>query len=165
METIATSSYLPPLAKPHERDGVGQALGAVLLDLVALSLTGKQLHWTVTGPHARSLHLQLDELVDSWRELADTVAERAIVLGHVVDGQASAVASGSDVAPVPVGPIEDHVLVHEVTHRVAAVAERTRARMEPLGDVDLVSQDVLLDVVRELEKQQWLLRVQFGGRS
>lgn len=164
MDSIATSSYLPALAEPHERDGVGRELAAVLLDLVALSLTGKQLHWMAVGPLSHSLHLQLDELVDSWRTLADTVAERAVALGHAVDGQATAVAAGSQLTPVAPGPVEDRVLVHEVTHRIATVAERVRARMEVIGDVDLVSQDVLIDVVRELEKQQWSLRVQTGGR-
>lgn len=165
MESMATSSYLPALAEPHERDGVGQELANVLQDLVALALTGKQLHWMVVGRQAHSMHLQLDELVDSWRTHADTVAERAAALGHVVDGQAGAVAAGSELTPVVAAAIEDHVVLHEVTHRVAAVAERVRARLEPIGEVDLVSQEVLMDVVRELEKQQWLLRVQASATT
>jgi starvation-inducible DNA-binding protein len=36
--------------------------------------------------------------------------------------------------------------------------------MNRLGEVDLVSQDVLIDVVRTLEKQQWMLRAQLGER-
>ena len=44
--------------------------------MVDLSLQDKQLHWTVVGPLFRPLHLQIDELVEAWRELADTVAER-----------------------------------------------------------------------------------------
>ena len=31
-----------------------------------------------------------------------------------------------------------------------------------LGDADLVSQDVLIEVVRKLEEQQWMLRAQLG---
>jgi DNA-binding ferritin-like protein len=30
--------------------------------------------------------------------------------------------------------------------------------MDRLGELDLVSQDVLVEVVRELEKQLWMLR-------
>jgi hypothetical protein len=30
--------------------------------------------------------------------------------------------------------------------------------MDRLGELDLASQDVLVEVVRELEKQQWMLR-------
>ena len=44
--------------------------------MVDLSLQDKQLHWTVVGPPFRPLHFQIDELVEAWRELADTVAER-----------------------------------------------------------------------------------------
>jgi starvation-inducible DNA-binding protein len=46
--------------------------------VVDLSLQGKQLHWTVVGPLFRPLHLQIDELVEAWRELADTDAESGL---------------------------------------------------------------------------------------
>lgn len=160
MDSMATSSYVPALDEPHERAAIGQELSAVLHDLVALSLTGKQLHWMVAGPLSHPLHLQLDELVDSWRSLADTVAERAVTLGHVVDGQAAAVAAGARLSPVAAAVVEDHLLVHEIAHRVAEVAERVRARLRPIGEIDLVSQDVLIGVARELEKQLWMLRTQ-----
>jgi hypothetical protein len=35
-----------------------------------------------------------------------------------------------------------------------------RTRLDRLGDLDLVSQGVLLDVVRILEHQLWMIRVQ-----
>jgi starvation-inducible DNA-binding protein len=162
MDSLTNSIYLPPLAAPHEREGTGRELEAVLHELINLALIGKHLHWAVVGPRSRPLHLYLDELVDSWRELGDTVAERAAALGFVPDGQLPAIAAGSQLTPVPPGAVEDHVVVRELTRRVADVSERVRARLEPLGDVDLASQDVLIEVVRELEKQQWLLRVQLG---
>ena len=59
----------------------------MLVELIDLALVGKQLHWNVTGPLFRPLHEQLDELVDSWRELSDVVAERAVALGYSPDGQ------------------------------------------------------------------------------
>jgi starvation-inducible DNA-binding protein len=165
MASVGTLSYLPPLSVPHEREGVGSELQATLVALVDLSLIGKQLHWAVTGPLFRPLHLQLDELVDSWRELADTVAERAVALGFVPDGQAQTVAAASQLEQVAQGPIEDHVVVRELTHRIADVSERVRDQMNRLGEADLASQDVLIEVVRELEKQQWMLRVQLGERA
>ncbi len=164
MASTATSPYLPTLPAPHEREGVGRELQTVLVELVDLSLIGKQLHWAVSGPLFRSLHLQLDELVDSWRALADTVAERAVALGFVPDGQAQAVAAASELAPVQQGPIEDHTGVREITRRLADVSERVGSRLEAIGQVDLASQDVLIEVVRELEKQLWMLRVQLGER-
>src|SRR3954449_13546028 len=103
MASISTATYLPALDEPHEREEVGHVLEGALQELVDLSLIGKQLHWAVVGPAARPLHLFLDELVDSWRELADTVAERAVALGFVPDGQPAAVAAGSQLEPVRQG--------------------------------------------------------------
>ena len=165
MASPATSTYLPALEVPHEREGVAQELQATLHELVDLSLIGKQLHWAVVGPLFRPLHLLLDEVVDSWRELSDTVAERAVALGFVPDGQAKAVAAGSQLAAVAPKALDDHVVVRELTHRIAEVSEQVRDRMNRLGDVDLASQDVLIEVVRELEKQQWMLRAQLGEHA
>ena len=100
MASPATSTYLPTLEVPHEREGVGHELQATLHELIDLSLIGKQLHWGIVGPLFRPLHLQLDEFVESWHELGDTVAERAVALGFVPDGQAGAVAAGSQLAAV-----------------------------------------------------------------
>jgi starvation-inducible DNA-binding protein len=162
MASPATSTYLPTLAVPHEREGVGQELHATLHALIDLALIGKQLHWTVVGPFFRPIHLQLDELVESWQELSDTVAERAVALGFIPDGQARAVVSGSQLAPVARAALNDHLVVRELTHRVAEVSEQVRDRMNRIGDGDLVSQDVLIGVVRKLEKDQWTLRAQLG---
>lgn len=165
MESVANSVQLPPLDNPHEREAVANELQMVLHEMISLSLIGKQLHWTVVGPAARSVHLFLDELVQSWRELADLVAERAVTLGFVPDGQAAAVAQGSHSGPVPVRSHDDQVVVWELSRRVAAAAERIRGRLIPTGEADLVSQDVLVEVVRALEKQQWLLRAQLEDKS
>jgi starvation-inducible DNA-binding protein len=67
MESVANSIQLPPLDSPHEREAVTNELQLVLQDLINLSLIGKQLHWAVVGPASHSLHLFLDELVQSWR--------------------------------------------------------------------------------------------------
>jgi starvation-inducible DNA-binding protein len=142
------------------REEIGQQLQAALVELIDLALVGKQLHWSVTGPHFRSLHLQLDELVDSWHDLADTVAERAVSLGYWPDGQAATVSAGSEIAPVPRGALADHDVARALTLRLAAVSERMRTRMHRLGELDAASQDVVIAVVRELEQQLWMLRAQ-----
>src|SRR5919197_1157790 len=94
------------------------------------------------------------------RELADTVAERAVALGFFPDGQAAAVSAGSEIAAVERGALEADFVVHELVRRLADVAERNRGRMDRLEELDLASQDVLIEVVREVEKQLWMLRAQ-----
>jgi starvation-inducible DNA-binding protein len=156
--------HLPPLGQ-HVRDDVGSELQATLVELIELSLVGKQLHWSVVGPEFRSLHLQLDDLIESWRDLADTVAERAVAIGYTPDGQADAVAAASETERVERGLVEDHEVVRLLTRRLADVAERARVRMDRLGEQDAASEDVLIEVVRELEQQLWMTRAQLphGG--
>jgi starvation-inducible DNA-binding protein len=162
MNSIASPSGIPALGT-HVRQEVGNELQATLVELIDLSLVGKQLHWSVVGPHFRSLHLQLDELIDSWRELADTVAERAVAIGYWPEGQASAVASSTGLAPVERGAVKDAELVRLLTHRLAEVGERVRGRMDRLGELDLASQDLLIEIVRALEEQLWKVRAQLPG--
>ena len=59
--------------------------------------------------------------------------------------------------------IADHVVVRGLTRRLSIAAEHARDRMDRLGEIDAASQDVLTDVVRALEEQLWMVRVQFGG--
>ena len=80
MATPTHATHVPPLGA-HVREDVGNHLQDTLVELIDLSLLGKQLHWSVVGPNFRPLHEHLDELVDSWREMADTVAERAVAIG------------------------------------------------------------------------------------
>jgi starvation-inducible DNA-binding protein len=158
----STQAHLPALEEPHQREEVGNQLQMTLVELIDLSLFGKQLHWSVTGPLFKPLHEQLDELVDSWRELSDVVAERAVALGHFPDGQSATVAASSELRKVERGALEDHVVVRELTGRLNDVADRVRERMDRLGEIDAASQDVVIEVLRELEKQLWMVRAQFG---
>ena len=162
MTSTANTAHLPALGA-HARDEVGRELQATLVELVDLSLVGKQLHWAIVGPLFRALHLQLDELVDSWRELSDTVAERAVAIGYIPDGQAGAIVAANGRRELERGPIEDRAVVRELTRHLAEVCERVRERMDRLGELDAASQDVLIEVLRELEKQLWMVRVQLGG--
>ena len=99
MALAANTAHMPPLGS-HQREEVGQQLQATLVELVDLSLLGKQLHWTVVGPLFRPLHLHLDEMVETWRALSDTVAERAVAIGFIPDGQSATIASDTLVRAV-----------------------------------------------------------------
>jgi starvation-inducible DNA-binding protein len=159
MAATAHPTHLPPI-DAHNRTEIGRELQATLVELVDLSLVGKQLHWSIVGPMFQTLHERLDVLVDSWRDLADTVAERSVALGAFPDGQAAVVAADSQMARLELGPIDDRAVIRELARRLAEVAERTRARMERMGDLDPASQDVLIEVLRALEEQLWMTRSQ-----
>ena len=149
----------------HTRTEVGRELEATLLELVDLSLLGKQLQLSLSGPLAPVLHRHLDELVESWRGLASKAAERAITIGYWPDGQADAVATRDEHAAVARGPVEDQAVVSLLVQFLAAVNERTRGRLSRLGALDVVSQQVLIEVVRQLEQQLWMVRAQLPPGS
>jgi starvation-inducible DNA-binding protein len=159
MAAPETQAHLPAFAE-HERKEAGHLLQLTLVELIALSLIGKQLHWDIVGHGFRDFHLQLDELVDEWRELSDTVAERAVAIGYLADGRAPTVVEQSRLKPVDPGATPVPEAIQELVQRVAEVDARVRDRAERLGELDLASQDVLIEVVRALEKQLWMIRSQ-----
>jgi starvation-inducible DNA-binding protein len=113
-----------------ERAVAGELQG-MLVDLIDLALIGKQAHWNVEGRWFRSLHLDLDELVDDWRTLGDEVAERAVAIGAAPDGRAETVAGSTEIEPLPTGALGDHAIVEAMASRPADVTARTRRRIDP----------------------------------
>lgn len=143
---------------PDNRTAVSERLQATLVELIALSLTAKQAHWNVTGPRFIGLHERLDEIVDMARGYADTVAERAATIGVPPSGQAHTVAADSSISPIGEGWIRDDEALTALAERLSVVAERVRERANDLSDLDPVSENVLVDLLGDLEKQTWMLR-------
>ena len=146
------------MAKPKKT--VVKDLQSTLVELVDLSLLGKQAHWNVVGSHFRSIHLQLDEIVDIARLSSDRVAERLATIGASPDGRAETVATGSELAPFPEGFVAGTDTVKLVTAAMETIADRMRERIGRIGEDDPVSQDILIGISDEVEKAAWMLRAQ-----
>ncbi|MCX5393571.1 Dps family protein [Streptomyces sp. NBC_00094] len=143
-----------------DRKTVGNALQGALVDLVDLALVAKQVHWNVVGPRFRSVHLQLDEVVDTARLHSDTVAERASALGVNPDGRSTTVASSSAIGTVPEGWIKDGEAVQLLVAALGAVITRMRERIDATGDPDPISQDILIGLTGDLEKHAWMFQAE-----
>ncbi|MFD3374329.1 MULTISPECIES: Dps family protein [unclassified Streptomyces] len=141
---------------------VSEALQGALVDLVDLSLVAKQIHWNVVGPRFRSVHLQLDEVVDTARLHSDTVAERASTLGVSPDGRAATVATSSGIGATPEGWVKDTDAVGALVDALAAVIERMRMRVGATGEADPVSQDIFIGITADLEKHHWMFQAENG---
>ncbi|MFE5857385.1 Dps family protein [Streptomyces sp. NPDC056500] len=139
---------------------VGDALRGALVDLVDLGLVAKQVHWNVVGPRFRSVHLQLDEVVDTARLHSDTVAERCSAIGVPPDGRAATVASQSAIGTVPEGWIKDGDAVRVLVDALGAVIVRMRERIDVTGEPDPVSQDILIGLTADLEKHAWMFQAE-----
>jgi starvation-inducible DNA-binding protein len=158
---VATPAERPNPPFPDDvAEEIGKQLQLTLVELIALSLAGKQLHWSAYGPGFLSAHRHLDQLVDEWRELEDTVAERAATVGIPPDGSAPAVVELADLRPLDPGFTQVDCAVERLCAQLWEVALRVRRRSELLRTLDAVSQDVLVDVGRKLEEQLWMTRAQ-----
>lgn len=143
-----------------DRKTVGDALQGALVDLVDLSLVAKQVHWNVVGKRFRSVHLQLDEVVDTARGHADTVAERAAAIGVTPDGRAETVAKTSGIGAVGEGWIKDNEAVAVLVRALGAVIERMRERIAATDEPDPVTQDILIGLTADLEKHHWMFQAE-----
>jgi len=155
----AVETLSPPLVG-DQLDRIAADLQPTLLELIDLSLLAKQAHWNVTGPLFRPLHQQFDELAEATRTWSDDVAERLLAVGVPAEGRATSVAAGTRLEAVPAGRLDGRDAVRLVAERLAEVARRVTARVQRLEELDALSQDVLVEVGRGLEKQLWMLREQ-----
>ena len=149
-----------PLLSDEICDEIGKQLQLTLVELIALSLAGKQLHWSIYGRQFLTVQRQLDQLVDQWRELEDLVAERAAAIGLPLDGSAAAVIELCDLRPLHPGFSEVEGAVERLCAQLADVAARVRRRIRVVDALDEVSHAVLVDVVRRIEEQLWMMRAQ-----
>jgi starvation-inducible DNA-binding protein len=138
------------------RQVVGEALQSTLVDLVGLSLIGKQAHWNLVGPRFRSIHLQLDEVVTAARDFSDTVAERSAALGLPPDGRPETIASAFTLPSPKDGWVRDTDVVEVMVESLEAAIGRLRERIEATEKADPVTQDLLISITAELEKQRWM---------
>ncbi|QKW09543.1 DNA starvation/stationary phase protection protein [Streptomyces sp. NA04227] len=141
---------------------VSEALQGALVDLVDLSLVAKQVHWNVIGQRFRTVHLQLDDVVDTARKHSDTVAERASTLGVSPDGRAVTVAKSTGIDQVAEGWIKDTDAVDTLVKALGAVITRMRERVLSTADPDPVTQDIFIQLTADLEKHHWMFQAENG---
>lgn len=138
----------------------GNALQSTLADLIDLALIAKQAHWNVVGPNFRSAHLHLDELTSTARTYVDSVAERANAIGVSPNGKAKTVVETSGLSEYPGNWQSVENTVAAVVRVLSELIERLRARIDETEKSDPVTQDLLIEITQELEKQHWMWQAQ-----
>jgi starvation-inducible DNA-binding protein len=152
-----------PITSPlgdAEREATGAVLQATVVDLIDLSLIAKQAHWNVVGSNFRSVHLQLDELVSAARQYTDEAAERANAIGVSPNGKARTVVESSGLPDYPENWQTAEATIAAIVEILATVIARLRERIEAAEKSDLVTQDLLIEIAAELEKQHWMWQAQ-----
>ena len=133
------------------------SLQRVLVDLIELSLQGKQLHWGVVGTNFRDTHLQLDEIIAAARQFADTVAERMRALHAVPDGRSDVVAQTTTLPEAPYGEILTSDVIDLMTERLDDVSATCRAVHDDVDQEDPTSADILHTILERIEQLSWMV--------
>ena len=110
------------------------------------------------GPNFIGVHEMIDPQVELVRGYADEVAERIAALGTSPLGTPGAIINDRTWDDYSVN--RDTVLAHLAALDLVytGVIEDTRKGIERLGDLDPVSEDMLIGHAGELEKFQWFVR-------
>jgi len=137
--------------------GVAQFLTPVVQELVALAVNGKQAHWHVRGVNFIAVHELLDVVVAHAQDWADLAAERVVALGLPVDGRLKSVADKTGAANPKLGFQPYDEAIADIVAQIDLAAEKVGEAIEGLEELDPVSQDVVIEIRRGLDKDRWFL--------
>ncbi|MCW2766167.1 MAG: polymerase sliding clamp subunit [Nocardioides sp.] len=167
---MATSSklhYTVPGMSEADAERVVALLQSRLHACNDLHLTLKHVHWNVVGPHFISVHEMLDPQVEAVRGFADDLAERIATLGGSPQGTPGVLVAQRDWDDYSLGraTTQEHLGALDLVFQ--GVISSYRDGMKELDDLDLVTQDMFISQIEQLELFHWFIRAHLedkGGR-
>ena len=134
-----------------------------LVALLDLQLTLKHIHWNVVGPSFIGVHEMLDPHTEAVRAMTDEIAERIATLGGQPIGTPGFVASTRtwEEYDIKRAPVQRHL---EALNSVydGLIADHRKVLGE-LGELDPVSEDMLIAQTDKLELFQWFVRAHLAN--
>jgi starvation-inducible DNA-binding protein len=139
-------------------ESVITALQDRLVATLDLQLTLKHIHWNVVGMNFIAIHEMLDPQVDTVRLQSDEIAERIATLGGEPLGTPGAITAGRswDDYAINRAPTVQHLV--ELDKVYSGVIGDHRSAVAELGDLDPITEDLLIGHLRDLEQFQWFVR-------
>jgi len=131
---------------------------ARLADAIDLQTQCKHAHWNVKGPDFIALHELFDKVSQDVEAYVDDIAERAVQLGGVADGNLRSVATRSTLAAYTATGGNGRAHVEALSTSLAAFGKQARAaiaKCDELGDAD--STDIFTEVSRGTDKWLWFI--------
>ena len=140
------------------RTQIVDLLNANLVNVINLTLAVKQAHWNLKGRGFIGVHELLDDVADRLRDGADTMAERAVILGGHAKGTVEIVAEKStlDAYPLEMSEISEHI--EHLKTRFMEVGQAVREAAEVAGDAgDEDTADLFTEISRGVDKDAWFI--------
>jgi len=145
--------------KPNTRNPEKQAelLQAGVASTIDVALTLKQLHWNIRGPKFQQIHEFLDVIIEHARAATDEMAERMVTLGIPSVGQRATLPKSS-VPTIKDGFIDDDGVIQDACNALTECINTLRNAQEGLADIDAMTEDIVIGIVVDLEKDLWMMR-------
>jgi len=159
------SAYTAPGLEEKDAAKVRKALQHRLLALIDLTLTIKHIHWNVVGSSFIGVHEMLDPQYAAVSEMADETAERIATMGGQPLGTPGSIVDGRDWDDYKLNRALTHEHLAALDHVYVGVIEDHRKAIKISGDIDPVSEDMLITQTRQLELFQWFVRAHLEDKS
>ena len=154
----APAKFTVPGISTKHGQRAAEVLQERLVALIDLKLTLKHIHWNVVGPAFIGVHMMLDPQVDGVAAMVDKTAERIATLGSAPNGlSGNLVASREwDDYSLLRATVQEHLGALDVVY--TGIIRDHRVAMDDMEELDLVSQDTLVQQTAELEQYHWFVR-------
>jgi starvation-inducible DNA-binding protein len=154
----STPRFTVPGLDPRAAEETAAILQDRLVSLIDLTLTLKHIHWNVVGPTFISVHEMLDPQYAGVAEMVDAMAERIATLGAEPNGLPGYVVEHRRWAEYAHGRGQVPVHLRALDQVYDGVIEDHRKAIERIGELDPMSEDLLVGHTRALEMYQWFVR-------
>ncbi len=158
MNTMTEGNFTVPGLSLEAGHKVAHALQNRLHALNDLQLTLKHAHWNVVGRDFIGVHEMLDPQIDVVREAVDTTAERMATMGIPPMGTPGAIVKERSWDDYSLGraSCEEHLAALDVVYD--GVISDHRKAIEMVGEIDPITEDMLIGQTADLEQFQWFIR-------
>lgn len=152
------ASYTVPGLDLEQGHKVADALQSRLHALNDLHLTLKHAHWNVVGRDFISVHEMLDPQIDLVRVMVDEIAERMATMGVSPNGLPGALVNTRTWQDYPLGRALTTEHLGALDHVYTGVISSHRETIAAVGELDPITEDMLINQTSQLELFQWFMR-------
>jgi len=158
MAENSTPAYTVPGMSTADGATVATTLQDRLHAYNDLHLTLKHIHWNVVGPNFIAVHEMIDPQVEIVRGFADAVAERIATLGGSPQGTPGSIVAQRSWEDYSIGRSTaiEHLGALDVVYD--GVISSVRAAIDKVGDLDPITEDMLIGQSGQLELFHWFVR-------
>ena len=134
-----------------------EALNHILANEFTLFTKTLNYHWNVTGPRFHSLHVFFEKQYKDLLQTMDDVAERIRTLGEAPVSTLSEMRSDNTIIETPGRFMSADKMINDLLAGHMEIQRQIQNALE-MKDIDLGTDDFLTGLLRDHQKQCWMLK-------